>query len=206
MNSPLIHGCYDSKTLDTLRSIGVKEFSFDLRGRSTNLVTFKALLSILEKLTTEKIFLTFQDDRKEIISSFLNLLQDRPFTYTLVFRDHKEPEFYRDLGRPFYWFWNPEGDWKSILTLPNLQGIILPIKYQTHYQSLAPLWNLIDEHQLDVYLHAENFEEALFLRIDSDIKFSLDLTSEVETSYRSIDQDKLKGMKIWRKLDENSAR
>ena len=57
-----------------------------------------------------------------------------------------------------------------------------------------------------MYLHAENFEESLDLDLDEDLKFSLDLSPEIESGFRQVDQSKLKGMKIWRKLNESSAR
>lgn len=205
MNSLLIHGCYDSKTLDTLKDLGIKEFSFDLRGRSLNLVPFHELTLLLKKLSTEQIFLTFENDRKETILSFLNMLKNVPFNFSLIFRDHQSPAFYSEIGQSFYWMFHPEGDWKSILSLNNAQGVILPVKFQNFYQKLPELWELIEERNLDVYLHADNFEQTLFMNLSQEIKLSLDLTSEVEQSYRAVDQEKLKNMKIWRKLNESST-
>lgn len=205
MNSLLIHGCYDSQTLDTLKDLGIKEFSFDMRGRSPNLIPFKVLTDILKKLSTEQVFLTFENDRKETVLSFMNLLKNEPFSFFLIFRDVQISSYYEELKLPFYWMFRPDADWQSILDLENCRGVILPVKYQLQYQRLPEIWNLIDEKFLDVYLHAESFEETLFMNLGQEIKLSLDLTSEVEKSYRSIDLDKLKKMKIWRRLNESSA-
>lgn len=205
MNSLLIHGCYDSQTLDTLKDLGIKEFSFDMRGRSPNLIPFKVLTDILKKLSTEQVFLTFENDRKETVLSFMNLLKNEPFSFFLIFRDVQSSSYYEELKVPFYWMYHPDADWQSILNLENCRGVILPVKYQLHYQKLPEIWNLIDEKFLDVYLHAESFEETLFMNLGQEIKLSLDLTSEVEKSYRSIDLEKLKKMKIWRRLNESSA-
>lgn len=205
MNSLLIHGCYDSKTLDTLKDFGVKEFSFDLRGRSLNLIPFSELTSLLKKLTTEQVFLTFENDKKETVLSFLNLLRNEPFKFGLIFRDHQSSSFYSELGHDFYWMFHPEGDWKDILSLSNARGIFLPIRYQNHYQKLPELWDLVEERNLDVYLHADNFEQTLFMNLSQEIKLSLDLTAEVEQSFRKVDQEKLKKMKIWRRLNESPA-
>lgn len=206
MNSLLIHGCYDSKTLDTLKNLGTKEIAFDLRGRSANLVPFKDLQQLLQSSTLERVFLTFENDRKETILSYLNLLKNHGNQFNLIFRDHLAAEFYQQLAVPFFWMFNPEGDWKGILNLSNLKGVILPVKWQNIYQTLPQFWDLIDKKHLEVYLHAENCEEALSLNLHQDIKLSVDLTSEVESSYRSVDQEKLKRMKIWRRLNENITR
>lgn len=206
MNSLLIHGCYDSKTLDTLKNLGAKELAFDLRGRSANLVPFRDLQNLLKSTTLERVFLTFENDKAETILSFLNLLKNEPIQFNLIFRDHLASEFYAKLSAPFFWMFHPEGDWKGILSLPNLKGVILPVKWQNAYQTLPEFWELIDRKHHEVYLHAENFEEALSFNLEKEIKLSLDLTSEVETSYRQVDQEKLKKMKIWRRLNENTTR
>lgn len=205
MNSLLIHGCYDSKTLDTLKDHGIKNFSFDLRGRSQNLVPFRELQGLIKKLSTERIFLTFEDDKKETIYSFLNLLHNEPFVFTLIFRDSRDKSFYQELGIPFYWMFNPDAEWEEILKLEKLKGILLPLKYQLLYHKLPELWDIIDTRNLDVFLHAETFEETMFLKMSEDIKLSIDLSQEVEKSFRTVDQEKLNNMKIWRHFNENSA-
>jgi hypothetical protein len=205
MNSLLIHGCYDSNTLDTLKKLGITEYSFDLRARSSNLVVFKDLKVLIKSLSLEKVFLTFENDTKETVLSFLDLLRDRPITFKLIFRDVRPVEFYQDLAVPFLWMFNPAGDWKSILNLPNLKGILLPISFQDQFQRLPDLWDVIDRRNLNVYLHGNTFQEVMNLNLTKEINICLDLTAEVETSYRSVDQDKLKRMKIWRKLNENFA-
>lgn len=205
-NGLLIHGCYDLKTLETLKDHGIKKLSFDLRARSSNLITFKEITNHLSRLSTEQVFLTFADDKKDTVLSYLSLLRHTPFTFTLIFRDKQPVNFYHDVNQPFFWMFDPEGDWKSILALPNAKGVLLPLKYQSLYQRLPELWDLIEFQNLDVFLHAESFEETLFLNLGQEIKVSIDLSPEVEASYRSVDQEKLKKMKIWRRLNENSTR
>lgn len=205
MNSLLIHGVYDSQTLMTLKDKGITAFAFDLRGKSHNLIPFKELKNLLQKLTTEKVFLTFENDRKETINSFLDLLSKESFQFFLIFRDHQAPSYYAELHSPFYWMYDPEGDWKSILSLENCKGVLLPLKYQLEYKNTPALWELIEEREMDVYLHAETFEETLFISQLEDIHLSIDLSSEVENSYRQVDQEKLRNLKIWRRLNENPA-
>lgn len=205
MNSLLVHGCYDLKTLETLRHLGIRELSFDLRGRSPNLITFRDLKALLSKLSTEKVFLTFGDDKKETILSFLNLLKDEPYSFTLIFREHSSLRLFEELKLPFYWMFHPDGDFKSILSLPNAKGVLLPIKLKKSFENLGELWEMIDRRNLDVYLHAETIEETLFLNFGPEVKLSLDLSKEIEKSYRNVDQEKLKTMKIWRRINESSA-
>jgi len=100
---------------------------------------------------------------------------------------------------------HPAGDWKSILAAKKIQGILLPLKWQDDYHKYPELWKLIEDKHLEVYLHAENFEEALIPNVDLGLNLSVDLTQEVEFGYRVIDQNKLKEMKIWRKLNESPA-
>lgn len=199
MKNLMIHGVYDSKTLMTLKDLGIKEFSFDLRGRSLNLVSFRDLQNILKSLVTEKVFVTFQDDKKETVLSAINLLSSQNSKFTLVFRDTQNSDFYESLNTPFLWMFNPEGDWKGILNLPNCKGVLLPLKYQKDYQINPELWKVIEEKDLKVYLHADSFEEALLITHPQDVNLCIDLTSEVESSYRMVDQEKLKNVKIWRR-------
>lgn len=205
MNSMLLHGCFDSETLLTLNKLGVKDFAFDLRARSPNLITFKELNNILSQFTHEQIFLTFGEDKKETIHSFLNLLKDRHNIFTLIMRDKKQAAFYSELNHPFYWMFEPDAAWKEILSLTNARGVLLPLKYQGIYHKIPELWSLIENRNLDAYLHAETFEETVFINLSEGIKLSLDLSHEVEKSFRRIDQDKLKCMKIWGRINENPS-
>lgn len=205
MISLLINGVYDLDTFEVLRARNIQDFAFDLRGRSSNLITFKDLQTILTKMTTQKVYLTFENDKKETVLSFLNLLGTKANAVTLIFRDHLDASFYQDLNRPFYWMFSPEGDWKKILSLDKCQGTLLPVRFQTHFHKLPELWNLFDEKNLDVFLHAETFEQTVFMNLGKEIKLSLDLSPEVEKSYRNIDHEKLLNMKIWRSFDEASS-
>ena len=206
MKTFVIHGVYDSYTLRTLKSMGLRDFAFDLRARSLNFIPLRDLNLILSELSqTDRTFLTFENDRIETIFSILDILKNNPRSFDLIFRDNRPLTFYRELKKDFYWMFLPESDWKNILQLQNLKGVFLPLRYQASYQSLHELWEMIDKKGLEVYLHSDNFEQGLFTSLTNDVKFSLDLTAEVETHYRSVDQVKLKSMKIWSKLNEGIA-
>lgn len=206
MKGLLVHGCYDQATFRTLESLGVEQFAFDLRARSTQLVTFKALNEILSGTHLGKFVLIFADDSKETVLSFLDLLKGSGKSFLLEFRDKRSAEFYESIGRPFLWYFSPEGDWKKILSSRNCEGIILPLGYQSLYHDLPHLWTLLEERELPIYLHAENFGETSFFDGKDDILGSVDLSDEVQVSYRNVDQLRLRTMKLWRKLNESSAR
>ena len=202
MKSFLIHGLYDLKTLDTLEAFGIKRFAFDLRARSTNLVPFHHLTPILKKLHSESAFLVFENDSETTIHSFLNLLKGQSQKFTLLFRDQQLPRYYRDIGHSFFWMFNPEGDWRTILCLDNIKGVLLPLKWQSFYEENSEMWDILEARNLEVYIHAENFAEAQPFQDQDGIKLSIELTTEVEAGFRNVDQDKLRRMKIWRRLYE----
>lgn len=205
MNLPLIHGVYDSETFHTLRNLGIKDFSFDLRGRSLNLIPMKVLNSFLDELKDHQVFLTFENDGQEVILSFLDLVKNHSLHCGLIFRDTQPPEFYHRLAHPFYWMFQPQGDWKAIFTLPNLKGVFLPIKDQEFYKTQSYFWELIEDMGLDVFIHAQSFEEAQRMNLRDELKLSIDLGPEVEKSYRLIDLEKIKKMNFWRQINENPS-
>jgi hypothetical protein len=205
MNHPLIHGVYDSETFHTLRNLGIKEFSFDLRGRSLNLIPMKVLKSFLEELKDHQVFLTFENDGQEVILSFLDLVKNHSLQCGLIFRDTQTPGFYQKLALPFYWMFQPQGDWKSIFTLPNLKGVFLPIKDEEFYKTQSDFWELIEDMGLEVFIHAQSFEEAQRMNLRDELKLSIDLGPEVEKSYRLVDLEKIKKMNLWRQINENPS-
>ncbi|HXH75177.1 MAG TPA: hypothetical protein VNJ08_09450 [Bacteriovoracaceae bacterium] len=204
MRNLLVHGCYDRATLNTLTNLGIKRIAFDLRATSPNLIPFKELLSLLQQYNAEEIVLTFQNDKQNTVLSFLDLLKDEPFKILLEFRDQKDITYYHSLNVPFLWMFHPEADWKNIMLLRKLKGVLLPLKWKEDYQEQGELWDIIEQRNLEVFLHAENFEDAQELSHLNEINLSLDLTAEIETGYRRVDQELLKKMELWSKLNENS--
>lgn len=204
MKSLLVHGCYDLTTLQTLSALGVKRFGFDLRARSLNLTTFQELQLLLKKITTDEVVLVFENDRPATIFSFLDLLKDFPHRFVLEFRDYLGAPFYESLAHPFYWMYQPEADWKSVLSLDKAKGVLLPIQYQEEYQR-SDIWKFLDDKNLRILLHTDSLAEATHLSRHKGIELSLDLGREVESSFRQVDQDKLRNDKFWRKLNENTA-
>lgn len=206
MKGLLIHGCYDQKTLQTLLGQGVSQFSFDLRATSPNLIPYSSLKILLNNLIDERVFLTFENDKESTVLSFLDLLKSEPQNFFLQFRDTQPAKYYQKFNRPFVWMFNPEADWENILRSKNIMGVLLPVKFQDIYLTLPELWSVIETQELEIFLHAENFEEGSYLSLKTDIQISLDLGEEIEVGFRSVDQDCLKNKKFWRNLNEYPAR
>jgi phosphoribosylanthranilate isomerase len=206
MKSCLIHGCYDQTTLRTLLNSGKAQLGFDLRPRSTNLVTYADLARMLDLVQSEEVVLVFANDLPTTITSYLDLLKQKPHRFVLEFRDNLPPVFYSGLDHDFYWMFHPDHDWKNILSLEHAKGVLLPLKYKAHYASIPELWRIIDERNLRVILHGESLQEASELLLNEGVEVSVDLSSEVEERYRHVDQNKIKNSSFWRKLNENSSR
>lgn len=206
MSSLLVHGVYDYETWQTLSSIGVGEFGFDLRARSTQLITLRDLKNILPHVHSHRSILVFEDDKQTTILSFLNILKNEGIEFTLEFRDQQEASFYQSLNHSFLWMYNPNANWREILMLKNLRGVLLPLQWKENYKSQADLWTIIEARHLEVYLHANSLSEAIEIPTDRDIKVSVDLTREVEVGFRFVDQNQLRHMKIWNRVHENLAR
>ncbi len=205
MKGSLVHGCYDKNTLKTLESLGVDSLGFDLRARSSNLVTFTALKEILPEVRHQEIVLVFENDSRETIFSYLDLLKHTGKNFLLEFRDNKPKGYYESFSRPFVWFFTPDADWKGIISLQNCAGIILPLRFQDLYHDLPHLWTLIEENDLRIWLHTETFDEAEFVKGKDNIQLSLDLVSEIRPGPRKIDQEALKRLMFWRKINECSS-
>jgi hypothetical protein len=202
MKGLLVHGCYDKNTFRTLESLGVDYLGFDLRARSPNLITFTSLKEILPEVRSQQAVLVFENDKRETILSYLDLLKNTGNRFLLEFRDSKPKDFYESFSRPFIWYFTPDADWMGIISATNCAGIILPLKFQDLYHDLPHLWTLIEENDLRIWLHAESFTEAEFFKGKDNIQASLDLTSEIHSGPRTIDQSALKNLKFWRKINE----
>lgn len=204
MTPVLVHGCFDLQTLETLKGLGVRAFAFDLRPESLNLVTIRDLKKCLKILSTEEVFLTVGNESQATIDSVLDLLKETALKFTLLFRGDMKANNFVAIERSFFWMFNPDAEWKKILRSPRAKGVFLPLKFQQEYHRLPELWSIIEEYNLEVFLHAESFQEGLFLNLKQGMNLSIDLSKEVEKTYRNIDQTLLRSMKIWSRLNEHT--
>lgn len=194
----LIHGVFDANTLKTLQSLHVPQLGFDLRGKSLNLIPFHVLKSLIPSLKNQKTYLTFENDKAATVISFLSLLGEEKNKFELEFRDTQHVSYYASIHHPFTWFFNPEGDWENILTLPHLKALVLPVKFKEIYQNLPKLWHMIQARNLQVILHVESFSDLELYVQEKDLTLSVDLGKEMEIGFRQIDQFRLMNLSIWR--------
>jgi hypothetical protein len=193
----LIHGVFDATTLKTLQSLHVPQLGFDLRGKSLNLIPFHVLKSLIPSLKNQKSYLTFENDKASTVISFLSLLGEEKNKFELEFRDTQHVSYYASINHPFTWFFNPEGDWENILTLPHLKSLVLPVKFKEIYQNLPKLWHMVQARNLHVTLHVESFSDLELYVQEKDLTLSVDLGKEMEIGFRQIDQFRLMNLSIW---------
>jgi hypothetical protein len=201
----VIHGVYDAQTLKTLQHLSVHSLGFDLRGRHTNLIPFHLLKALTPHLLTHKNYLIFENDKVETVKSFLSLLGEEKDKFEIQFRDIQSFSYYASIHHSFSWFYHPEGDWESILSLPHLKSIVLPVRYKNHYQNLTRLWDVIGARNLQVILHVDSFSEVELYVHEKNLTLSVDLGKEVEMGFRQIDQARLTNLRIWRMNYESAS-
>lgn len=196
MDSIIVHGCYDQDTFTTLRHLGIKKLGFDLRVTSTQFIKTRDLSYFMDQLHEEKAYFIFEDETPAVIDSYLDILKKHEDKIILEFRDNKNYRYYHSLQRDFVWMFRLDSDWRGILSCKNLKGVILPLEHKEFYRQSLELWNMIEEFQIEVYLHSKISSE-LRSHQEHGILMSYDLGAEVENSYRSINQQNLKNLKIW---------
>lgn len=201
----LIHGVFDAQTLKTLQALGVPRIGFDLRGKSLNLIPFHVLKSLIPQFKMGQCYLTFENDRASTIRSFLDLLGDDKNKFELEFRDQQSAEYYASIDHAFSWFFHPEGDWQSIIQLPQLKTVVLPVKHQSYYENLHSFWHTIQERNLQVILHVDSFSDLELYVREKNLTLSVDLSKDMEIGFRQIDQSRLMNLSIWRWKYETAA-
>ncbi len=205
MKNFLVNGCYDQTTYRVLSELGVEKFAFDLRPTSLNLISFKDLEILLSDFQAQEVILLFQNESQSVIFSFLDLLKKNNLKFVLQFRDQKDPGYYQIFKTPWLWMFNPKAQWREILSLPYLEGVLLPYKWRNEYSDLEELWEMIDQQRLNVFIHAEDFEEALRIKKTDGLQVSVDLDQKIENRYRSVDIERLKQICFRSQFHEDSS-
>jgi hypothetical protein len=195
MTSLLVHGCYDAFTLKTLSSMGVQDFGFDLRPQRPNFLTLEELRGLLRTLLCEEVVLTFGHEKQKTILAMLDLLKDLPMDFLPEFRDERPAAEYEAIGVPFLWLFHPGAKWQEILRVPNLEAVLLPLRWQEWYHSEPGFWALVEKYEVRVLLHAETFDEANFFVGKQELAMSLDLATGWEKGFRQMDPEKLRKLK-----------
>ncbi len=201
----LVQGVYDIQTLKTLQQKKISGLSFDLRGKSLNLIPFHVLKNLIPLFKFHKNYLIFENDKILTINSFLNLLGEDKNKFELQFRDFQSFDFYASIHHPFSWFFTTKTDWRNILTLPSLKTVFLPLDFKSEYEDLGDFWNIVQVRNLQVIVHSNSFAELEHFTFDKNLKLSVDLGHEMEISFRQIDQDRLSNLTIWKNLYESAS-
>jgi hypothetical protein len=202
MKNFLIHGCFDPQTLQILIEKGVHRFSFDLRAQSLNLITLKDLKACLKLLSTQEVFLTFENESFPVIHSLLNLLEKDYSTFKLIFRGRKFDNKSLASPVPFYWVYDPFENWNDILSSGQCKGVLLPLQWQESYQMNPQFWQLLDFYSHEVMIHHQSFDECIELNLSPQTSICVDLSREVTKSYRMIDQQKIINSILWKRFHE----
>lgn len=189
MGSLILNGVYDLNLLNISRAPDVR-WGADFRGRSPQFITFEQFKKIAHTLfETDKIMIIFEDENYQTVISFIDLIKKENLRaqWCLQFRDKQSVSYYQTLGFSFSWVFNPEANWREILSLANLESLILPVEFSDSYTD--EFWEIIDRRGLEVYLHFHSFQDFFkFKNINSGVNLSLDLTHEIELSYRRPNQ------------------
>lgn len=181
----ILNGVYDLDLINNHKSPAIR-WAVDFRGRSPQFITFAQFKQVAHSLhADDKMMLTFENESAATIFSFLDIIKKenlRP-QWCLQFRDKLEPSYYQQFDFNFSWVFNAEANWREIIELPKLESLILPVDQASHLDDV--FWDRIEARGLEVYLHFNSFEEFFrFKNLNKDLSISLDLTSEIELSYR----------------------
>ncbi len=205
MKNLLLNGCYDLRSVQFFYELGIRKFSFDLRPKSLNLIPFSELQKILKKFSEIEVTVIFQNESASIIEAFVDLLRKERSVFFLQSRRNDDLDFYQNLSEPWFWMYDPSARMEEIFHLRGLKGVILPLKFRSHYAHHPKLWEYIERLNLQVKLHGESFCEIQNLDITADLELSVDLDPSYELHYRELDFQKIKKLDLWRSLAEGSC-
>lgn len=185
MSSLFLNGVYDLNLIKSIKASGV-QWGVDFRARSSQFLPFHQFKEIVQHLSpVDLILIHFEEEKLETMLSFINLIQAENIKsrWNLVFRDNRPAHFYQQLNCHFSWFYHASSDWREILTLDKLDRVIVPVVVAGELSD--DFWDIVENRNLEVVLHFYSFQELFsFKNINRDVSLSVDLTAEVESSYR----------------------
>lgn len=185
MGTLILNGVYDLNLLQQERSPDVK-WGMDFRARSPQFISFESFKNFSQQLSEkEKMMIIFEEELASTVFSFVDLIkkENPKAQWCLQFRDHRPVSYYQQFETPFSWKFNHQAEWKEILGLQNLESLLLPVSEAAYLTD--DFWQRIDARGLDVHLHFDSFQDLFkFKNLNSGLTISIDLTNDVETSYR----------------------
>lgn len=188
---------------------GVKDWSFDFRPKSFNFIqqyAFNDCLKILNSsLSEHSVSMRFQFEKDFMVDKIIDDLKEFYPIKNLSFELSESADIVHSEKHqiPFYWHYDFKLD-SSVYKNPLLKGIILSAADCQRMQATNSLGSFIIEFcklqqegifkEVELLLHFDWTQELMssvldFLRINT---YSLPINSQIETSYRQVNQELFK--------------
>lgn len=203
-----IDGVYDLRTLQALKDLEIRDFSFDFRPLSFNFLQQYKFMELVDQLKSEdylpqcQITCHFANEIKDVVEKIKN---DFCEIYSkdqllLEFSDAQEAQYYRDLDFDFLWHYQALDVAREIVKLPTLRGIVLDYPFLAQLQDEGVLDAFYNNfYQLIRYkIHTPGFK--LVLQADWNADFfpslfdffdfhllSMPINDKIEVCYRNVD-------------------
>lgn len=209
-----LNGHYDLKTIELARSNGIKDFGFDFRPRSFNFLQNYKFVEMLDQIYhhSHRYYLVFESETDNVLNRFMEdvkkvfaahgALEKFEEQVFLEFTDLRESSFYSSLPMGFYWRVENELALKEVLKSKNLRGLILSFSMLERLQAQGALFQFIGTLSKGISQYESKVEVGVDLPWSADVFpslfefitfdfYNLSIDSNVESSYRHIDQGKL---------------
>jgi hypothetical protein len=200
-----INGVYSYDVMLLLKSMGVKNFGFDLRPKSFNFIQLHALKDIIEKSDTgkETYSFLFSNEKDFVIDQLIKQIESE----TRISKDRILLEFtdVHDIGDcekfnlNYVWHFDESSNYRKLASAEYLRVLSISQKKLEHYQNQGQVFEFIKEINelrgentlLDLRL---NWDESIIESINDFYLpkiFTLEINQLVESSYRNINQSLL---------------
>lgn len=206
-----IDGVYDLRTLQALKDLEIRDFSFDFRPLSFNFLQQYKFMEMMEYLKNDnhlsqcQVTCHFANETKDTVQKIKNdFCELYPKDQLLLeFSDALEPSYYKDIDFDFLWHYGPVDEAREIVKLPTLRGIVLSYSFlaQLHEQGvLDSFYN--NFYQLIRYkVHTPDFKVVLQADWNADFfpslfdffdfhLLSMPINDKIEVCYRNVDIDR----------------
>ncbi len=192
-----IDGIYDKKTLSSLATMGVSNFSFDFRPLSLNFLQQYKFLEMLKMVfqnqiqtrenSTIKYFLHYANAKELEINKMIDdikTIYKRESDYTFremfpsnfyfEFSDQLDNEYYKQFGLNYYLHYFSTKDLKKHLRCPKFKGLIIPYYIIEGHHNAQQLNSFLKNLLQLIYQNKQiDFEIILLVNWDTDILPSL---------------------------------
>lgn len=196
-----IQGIYDLKTLELARSFKVEKFAFDLNPRSLYFVTIDDLKIFFKtRRKGEQLSLVFPADQLSILKSYKTLLPEFQ-SFGIDLNGGVDLRFLEEANLPFTLTLVNHQDMKKYYEHPLCLGVQIRLDAYAEKQ----LRNLSGYAGKVALVGLEkDFEKVSLSSLLKDLPRVLTLSSEIESSYRNINDESFK-LILGRNVDEENS-